>query len=123
VTPVYLRLRAGDAFKPGAWTLGSKYRWMCTVSVIWTVLMVVFFSLPFTPAGVPGRSEFDWTAVNYAPIVNLVLFGAIGIWWFAGAKRSFTGPVRNIEFDDAMGIIEDAETTEPPADTATTPAG
>jgi len=121
VTPVYLRLRAGDAFKPGAWTLGPKYRWMCVVSVIWTVLMVVFFSLPFTPAGVPGRSEFDWTAVNYAPIVNLVLFGAIGIWWVAGAKNKFTGPVRNIEFDDAMGIIDDEETAEPPAGTATTP--
>jgi amino acid transporter len=125
VTPVYLRLRAGDTFQPGAWTLGSKYRWMCTVSVIWTVLMVVFFSLPFTPAGVPGRSEFDWTAVNYAPIINLVLFGAIGIWWAVSAKHSFTGPVRNIEFDEAMGIVEEEEetATEPPAGAAPTPAG
>jgi hypothetical protein len=31
--------------------------------------------------------------------------------------------VRNIEFDDAMGIIEDEETTGPPAGTATTPTG
>jgi amino acid transporter len=122
VTPVYLRLRAGDAFKPGAWNLGGKYRWMCTVSVIWTVLMVIFFSLPFTPAGVPGRDEFDLTAVNYAPVINLVLFGAIGIWWAVSAKHKFTGPVRNIEFDDAMGIVdEDEETTEP--GTAPTPAG
>ena len=60
--------------------------------------------------------------MNYAPIVNLVLFGAVGIWWFAGAKNSFTGPVRNIEFDDAMGILEEDEATEPPAGTATTPA-
>ena len=122
VTPIYLRLRAGDAFEPGAWNLGSKYRWMCWVSVVWTVLMVIFFSLPFTPAGVPGRDEFDVTAVNYAPIVNLVLFGAVGIWWAVSAKNSFTGPVRNIEFDDAMGVVEDDEATEPPAGTATTPA-
>src|SRR4051812_17090389 len=32
VAPVYLRLRAGDRFTPGAWTLGSKYKWMCTLA-------------------------------------------------------------------------------------------
>src|SRR3954469_21175844 len=72
VTPIYLRLRAGDNFEPGAWNLGRHYRWMGWVSVIWTALMVVVFSLPFVPAGVPGRDEFDWTAVNYSLIVNLV---------------------------------------------------
>ena len=37
---------------------------------------MIFFSLPFTPAGVPWHDEFDWTAVNYAPItVNVVLLG------------------------------------------------
>jgi amino acid transporter len=124
VTPVYLRLRAGDKFQPGAWNLGRKYKWMCTVSVVWTVLMIVDFSLPFTPAGVPGRSEFDWTAVNYAPIVNFALLAAVGIWWFAGARKTFTGPVRTIEFDEAMGIVEEEPTaSEPPAGTAPTAAG
>jgi amino acid transporter len=124
VTPVYLRLRAGDKFQPGAWNLGRKYKWMCTVSVVWTVLMIVDFSLPFTPAGVPGRDEFDWTAVNYAPIVNFALLAVVGIWWFAGARKSFTGPVRTIEFDEAMGIVEEEPTApEPPAGTAPTTAG
>src|SRR3954465_12463668 len=67
VTPVYLRLRAGDRFKPGGWTLGAKYKWMCTVATIWVALCVVIFSLPFTPAAVPWNDEFDWSAVNYAP--------------------------------------------------------
>jgi hypothetical protein len=42
-----------------------------------------------------------------------------------GAKNTFTGPVRNIEFDEAMGIVEEeeTETPEPPAGTAPTPAG
>jgi amino acid transporter len=122
VTPIYLRLRAADKFEPGAWNLGSHYRWMGWVSVVWTVLMVVFFSLPFVPAGVPWRDEFDVTAVNYAPVVNLVLFAAVGIWWYASARNKFTGPVRNIEFDEAMGIVEEQEATEPPAGTAPTPA-
>ncbi len=113
VAPVYLRLRAGDSFKPGAWNLGRKYKWMCTVAVVWTILMVVDFSLPFVPAGVPWNKHFDWTALNYSPFVNAGLFVAIGIWWFAGARRKYTGPVRTIEFGEAMGIVE--ETAERPA--------
>jgi amino acid transporter len=113
VAPVYLRWRAGDSFVPGAWNLGSKYKWMCPVAIGWTLLMILVFSLPFVPAGVPGNDAWDWTAVNYAPIVNLALFAAIGIWWFAGANKKYTGPVRTIEFDEAVGIIE--ETPERPA--------
>ena len=26
--PVYLRWRMGDAFEPGPWTLGKKYKWI-----------------------------------------------------------------------------------------------
>ena len=28
VIPVYLRWRKGDAFQPGPWTLGKKYKWV-----------------------------------------------------------------------------------------------
>jgi amino acid transporter len=123
VTPVYLRWRAGDKFQPGAWNLGAKYRWMCPVAVVWTVIATIIFSLPFVPAGVPGNKDFDITAVNYAPIVNFGLLAIVGIWWYAGAREKFTGPVRNIEFDEAMGIVEEEETTEPPPGTAPTAAG
>jgi amino acid transporter len=116
VMPVYLRLRAGDSFVPGGWTLGAKYKWMCSVSVIWVILMVIIFSLPFTPAAVFGSDEFDWKAVNYAPLMVGALFIAVGIWWLLSAKNTFTGPVRTIEWDEGAGIVEDvpAETEEPP---------
>src|SRR6266545_628411 len=117
VIPVYLRLRAGDSFQPGAWNLGRKYRWMCTVAVVWTVVAMVIFSLPFTPAAVPWSGEFDWTAVNYAPITVLAVIVAVGIWWLVSAKNTYTGPVRTIQFDEAMGIVEE----EPFADEAPTP--
>jgi amino acid transporter len=122
VIPVYLRLKAGDSFVPGAWNLGAKYKWMCRVAVGWTAIAVVIFCLPFVPAGVPWRDEFDWTAVNYAPITVAVVMLAVWIWWEASAKRHYTGPVRTVHFDDAMGIIEEepVEPTEPPA---TAPAG
>ena len=115
VMPVYLRLRAGDAFEPGGWTLGAKYRWMNTVAVIWVGLCVIIFSLPFTPAAVPWRDEFDWNAVNYAPLMVGGLFAIVGIWWLLGAKDRYQGPVRTIQFDEAAGVIEDEPETPAPA--------
>ena len=64
VIPVYLRLRAGDAFERGSWNLGEKYRWMCTIAVIWVSLCVIIFCLPFTPAAVPWNDEFSWSALR-----------------------------------------------------------
>jgi hypothetical protein len=88
---------------------------MCPIAVAWTVLMIVVFSLPFVPAGVPWNKNFDWTALNYSPFVNAALFLAIGIAWFAGARRKYTGPVRTIEFDEALGIVEEAPAGPAPA--------
>ena len=112
VIPVYLRWRKGDAFQPGPWTLGNKYRWMNPVAFVWVAICVVIFSLPFSPAAVPWRDEFDWAAVNYAPImVGAVLLG-VGLWWLVSARRTFKGPVRTVVFDDAAGIKDD-EPLEP----------
>jgi amino acid transporter len=118
VIPVYLRLRAGDRFEPGGWNLGAKYRWMCTVAVLWVGLCVIIFSLPFTPAAVPWRDEFDWNAVNYSPIMVGGLFLIVGLWWLLGAKDRYHGPVRTIHFDEAAGVVEDEPEAPPTAPTA-----
>jgi amino acid transporter len=121
VAPVYLRLRAGDRFTPGAWNLGAKYKWMCTVAVIWVILCVIIFSLPFTPAAVPWNDEFDWSAFNYAPAMVGGVIILVGLWWLLSAKNTFTGPIRTISFDEGVGIVEEDEfqqqppPSEPPA--------
>ncbi len=115
VTPVYLRLRAGDRFQPGVWTLGGKYRWINTIAVVWVALCVIIFSLPFTPAAVPWNDEFTWSAVNYSPIMVGGLFVVIGIWWLVSAKNTYKGPVANISFDEGMGITEEAPAEGPPS--------
>ena len=97
VIPIYLRLRAGDAFEPGPWTLGKKYKWMCRVAVAEVIFISIALSLPFTPAGVPWRDEFDWSAVNYAPLMVGGLFIVVGIWWLVSAKNTFTGPRRTVD--------------------------
>jgi amino acid transporter len=106
VLPVYLRWRKGDAFRPGPWTLGRKYKWVNPAACIWVAICVVIFILPQAPAGVPWRDEFDWKYVNYAPITVGGLFVIVGIWWLVRARHTFTGPVRNIEFDEAAGVVE-----------------
>ena len=69
-----------------------------------SAICVVIFCLPFTPAGVPWRDEFDWKYVNYAPI-TVGVRAADRRHLVAGAarKHTFTGPVRNVEFDDGAG--------------------
>jgi amino acid permease len=90
--PIYLRWKAGDAWKAGPWTLGSAYRWMSLVAVAEIVVTSVYFILPFAPAGVPGNKDFTWTAVNYAPLVMAGLLVLLYLGWHLSAKRWFTGP-------------------------------
>ena len=44
--PIYLRWRAGNAFEPGAWTLGKHYRWINPIAVLWIVFVVILFLMP-----------------------------------------------------------------------------
>ena len=53
--PIWLRWRMGDAFEPGSWTNGAKYKWMNLVAVVEIAVICVYFILPFTPAGVPWQ--------------------------------------------------------------------
>jgi amino acid transporter len=107
VIPIYLRLRAGDSFQVGPWNLGRKYKWMCTFSVIWVAIITVDFCLPFSPAGVPGDKNFNWSAVNYAPIAVGVVLLAVGLWWLLSARRKFTGPRRTVEFAGEGAAVAD----------------
>src|SRR5439155_20542824 len=38
IIPVYLRLRAGDRFQPGPWTLGRHYRWINAGALVFVAL-------------------------------------------------------------------------------------
>jgi hypothetical protein len=62
--------------------------------VIEVVIVCIYFSMPFSPAGIPGHSGFayDNGAVNYAPLLVLAVIVFAGIWWMTSAKNWFTGP-------------------------------
>ena len=106
VLPIILRIRAGDRFERGAWSLGWHYKWIAPLSVGWIALVCVLFLLPVSPNGIPGAEEFDWEVVNYAPLTvggALLLFGG---WYVLSAKRWFKGPVREATNEQELAAIE-----------------
>jgi amino acid transporter len=118
VIPVYLRWRAGDRFKPGAWNLGAKSRWLNPIAVAWVAITTVYFCLPFYgPPAVWWDDQFDWNAANFTPLVMGVLVVAISLAWVLGMNKRYTGPVRTIEFDEGLGIkdIDEPSAESPPA--------
>ncbi len=115
VIPVYLRWRAGDSFEARSWTLGARYKWINAIAVVFVVVMLIILCLPAYSNGVPWESDFDWSFLNYTPlVVGLVLLGT-GLAWVLGMNKRYKGPIRQIEFDEGMGITE-----EKPADAPAT---
>jgi amino acid transporter len=107
VAPVYLRWRAGDSFQARSWTLGQRYRWVNPIAVLFVIFMVIDLCLPAYSTGVPWESDFDWSFFNYTPVV--VGLVALGTWlaWILGAKERYTGPIRQVEFDEGLGVTEE----------------
>ena len=97
--------RLGDAFEPGAWTLGRHYRWIDPIAIVWVFFISLVFLMPPYTISAPWKDGFTWEAVNYAPILvggALLLFGG---WWLLSANKWFKGPVR-------MGTEEELERLE-----------
>jgi amino acid transporter len=104
--PIWLRWRKGDAFEPGAWNNGSKYRWMNPIAVAEIIIVSVYLMMPFVPGAVPFSDKFEWKFVNYAPIVTIGALLLLTIWWAASARNWFTGPKHTIDLE-VMEAFED----------------
>ncbi|HEU4461731.1 MAG TPA: amino acid permease [Solirubrobacterales bacterium] len=103
VIPIFLRWRMGDDFEAGPWNNGRKYRWMNLFATFWVGLITIIFCLPFTPLAVPWNDEFTWESFNYAPLMVGVVILFAALTWFASARKHFTGQVREIEIEEAIG--------------------
>ncbi len=83
--PILLRLGAKD-FQTGPWHLGAWSKPIGAIAVVWVVFISVLFMLP-TSTPIMALS------FNYTPVVVLGTFLIITIWWFAGARVWFKGPI------------------------------
>jgi amino acid transporter len=118
VIPIFLRLRQGDSFDPGPWSLGRWYKPLNVIAIAWVLFICILFIVPVTDAGVWWSSSFDYKSANYAPIVFLIVLGAVTLWWVTSARKWFTGPRRTVDQE-----LEAAEAgVEPPADAPGGPA-
>jgi amino acid transporter len=85
IAPVFLRLRAGDKFQNGPWSLGRWSRPIGIVATIWVAFIFILFMLP-------QALPITISTFNYTPVVFLVVLGGAAIWYFASAKNWFKGP-------------------------------
>jgi amino acid transporter len=102
--PIYLRLRQGDAWEPGEWSLGRWYKPIGTIACIWVAFISVLFILPITPAGIPFKHGFTWVSVNYAPIAVIGTLLLVGGWWLLSARHWFVGPVAQGDAEELARI-------------------
>jgi amino acid transporter len=99
IIPVYLRLRRGDAFDPGPWNLGRRYKLVNVLAIIFVIVVVYSLNLPYTPAGLPWNDDFDASLVNYTPLA-IILPLIFGLWYLVSAKDRYQGPIRTLEEDE-----------------------
>jgi amino acid transporter len=102
ITPVFLRLRAGDSFVPGPWNLGRWSRPIGTIATIWVVFIAILFLLP---QFVPVRTD----TFNYAPVALGVVILFAGGWWVLSAKNWFKGPKVQGSSEELAAIERDLE--------------
>jgi len=98
--PIWHRWRLGDKFQTGEWNLGSKYKWLCVVALLDTVLVTFMAFMPTTSFGVPGMSGFSWKFVNYTILVVPAAMIFLWAYWHLSVKKWFTGPKTTIDGTD-----------------------
>jgi amino acid transporter len=104
IIPVYLRLRRGDAFEPGPWNLGRRYKLVNGLAIAFVIVVVYSLNLPYTPTGLPWNDGFDAANVNYTPFA-IILPLIFGVWYLISAKDRYQGPVRTLEEDEVTAGI------------------
>ncbi|MDP9094169.1 MAG: amino acid permease [Actinomycetota bacterium] len=95
--PIFYRWRAGSSFKPGSWTIGSRYKWMAPIALIEIAVTSLIALMPGSPDAVPWGKHFAWKYFNYTPLVVGGALVLLWIWWHVSVKNWFTGPKTTID--------------------------
>jgi amino acid transporter len=109
--PIYLRLRAGDNFKPGPWSLGKWSKPVGWIAVCWVVVITILF---FAPEFWPWTTAADF---NWAGPAMVIVMAAVFIWYAVSAHKWFKGPkiqgdeatLEEYEAEYAAGIVPDED--------------
>ncbi len=77
--------------------LGNEVEVDCSSCSVEVSIVSIYFIMPASPTAIPFRKGFSWASFNYTPVAVIVILGGSLIWWFAGAKDHFKGPIRTID--------------------------
>ena len=92
--PIFLRLRLGDAWEPGEWNLGKRYKRIGTIAVpLGRCSSRSCSSCRSLRPGSRGTTDFTWLSFNYAPIAVVGTLLLVGGWWLVSAHKWFKGPI------------------------------
>ncbi|KAK3065313.1 hypothetical protein LTS18_001064 [Coniosporium uncinatum] len=103
VIPIMCKLIWGK-FQPGPWHMG-KFSFIVNVwACLWTLFVSIIFILPTAR---PVTAD----TMNYAPVFLVAIFAASIIYWYAGGRKWYTGPLIEAEIDEASsgssgGVME-----------------
>ena len=90
--PRHAALAAGDAWdEPSAWSLGSHYKWLDPIAIVWVAIISILFIFPLYDVGMPCSDGFSWEFTNY----TILWFAGIGLvfggWWVLSATQVVHG--------------------------------
>jgi len=89
VIPIVCKL-AFNRFEPGPWHLGRFSPYVNAWACIWTLFVSVIFLLPTV-------RPVSATNMNYAIAFLAAIFLAALVYWYAGGRRWYTGPLIEAE--------------------------
>ena len=92
----------GDAFVPGEWNLGKKYKVLSVIALLDVVLVTFMAFMPTSTLGVPWDSGFAWKYVNYTILVVPTAMILLWIYWHLSVKKWFKGPRQTIDLGPDM---------------------
>jgi len=95
--PIWQRLKMGDRFERGEWTLGAKYKVIAILALIDIVITSVSAFMPTSNLGAPWFNGFGWRYVNYTILVVPAAMLMLWIYWHLSVKKWFTGPKQMVQ--------------------------
>ncbi|OFW81089.1 MAG: amino acid permease [Alicyclobacillus sp. RIFOXYA1_FULL_53_8] len=104
VIPVYLRLRNQDKFQRGVFHLGKWSNLIGWFAVVWVVFICVLFMLP-------QANPVTFANFNFTPVVFLVIFAWLIIWYLSSVRKWFKGPIS--EFQEANRTVDNTVVGQP----------
>ncbi|KAI1610672.1 amino acid permease-domain-containing protein [Exophiala viscosa] len=89
VIPIMCKLIFGK-FKPGPWHMGKLSPFVNAWACIWTLFVSIIFLMPTIRPVTPDN-------MNYAIIFLAFILLCAAVFWYAGGKRYYTGPIIEAE--------------------------